>query len=210
MENRGRLDDLEILVVGIEDLISRDVVRALVAERAIVTAAASNEETLAQLQRDLELYRTRVNIAPIDLFSSAEMRLFADNLRSRRKLPHLVVCCHARNPRPTALALSFLQPSLVLDALPIATTRLGRALATLTIPTLPDLLERTRRRGLFSPDMGPQRVSIADYAFTLRRWEDAGGPASMRPSSWRDLCHASTADPLPSASPRSASPRQHR
>lgn len=198
MESRGRLDDLEIVVVGIEDLISRDVVRALVAEGAVVTAAASDEQALAQLQRDLELYRTRVDLAPIDLSSSSEMRLFADNLRSRRKLPHLVVCCDARNPRPAAPALAWLQPSFILDALPVAATRLARVLATLTIPTLPDLLERTRRRGLFNPDMGPQRVSIAAYPFTFRRW------ASMRPQPRGELCHSLGADPFHSASPSQA------
>src|ERR1700722_7333157 len=100
MESRSRLDHLEVLVVGIEELISRDVIRALVAERAIVTAAARDERSLTHLQRDLGLYRTAVNIAPIDLFSGSEMRLFADNLRGQHKLPHLVVCCSVRNPSP--------------------------------------------------------------------------------------------------------------
>lgn len=209
MENRGRLDDLEILVVGIEDLISRDVIRALVAEDAVVTAAASDEESLAQLQRDLELYRTRANTAVIDLYSCSEMRLFADNLRSRRKLPHLVVCCHAQDRRPAALALTFLQPSFVLDALPVATTRLGRVLATLTIPTLPDLLDGTRRRGLFDPDMGPQRVSIGAYAFIFRRWEESVVRPSAPPP-WRDLRPVLAADRSRSASSPSASPRQVR
>jgi hypothetical protein len=172
-DNRGGLDNLEVLLVGVEALLSRDVARALVADGAIVTAAAGDEQSLVHLQRDLGLYHTTVNIAPIDLFSSSEMQLFADNLRGQRRLPHLIVCCNARRPYPAALALSLLQPSLVLDALPLAATRLGRAVASLNLPALPTLLETSRRPRLFDPETGPQRVLIGGHVFVARRWDGA-------------------------------------
>jgi len=200
-ESRSRLDHLEVLVVGVEELISRDVVRALVADGAIVTAAARDERSLAHLQRDLGLYRTAVNIAAIDLFSSSEMGLFADNLRGQHRLPHLVVCCSLRNPSPAALALSLLQPSLVLDVMPAPATRLGRAVATLNIPSLPALLDRPWRHGLFGPDRNPQRVLIASHLFALRRWE----PASERAPPRRSPIiadHGPASAPFPSSSPR--------
>jgi len=180
MESQDRLDGLEVLVVGVDDLISRDVICALVTEGATVTAAAGDEFSLHRLQRDLGLYRTTVNIAHIDLLSSSEMRLYADNLRGQRKLPHLVVCCRAKSPSPSALALSFLQPSLVVHALPQARTRLGRAIAALNLPSLPALLARGRRGGLFDPHTEPKRVLISNHVFTLRRWEGSPGRAPTR------------------------------
>ena len=201
LESHSRLDQLEVLVVGVEELISRDVIRALVAERAIVTAAACDERSLAHLQRDLGLYRTAVNIAAIDLYSSAEMRLYADNLRGQQRLPHLVVCCSNRSPSPATLAQSCLLPSLALDVLPQPATRLGRAVASLNIPTLPALLDRPRHRGLFDPDTGPQRVLIGSHVFALRRREAVSEPTpSRRPSA--KAYRASAAAPSPSASPR--------
>jgi hypothetical protein len=204
MESEHGLDHLEVLVVGIEELISRDVIRALVAERAIVTAAARDERSLAQLQRDLGLYRTAVNVAAIDLSSGPEMRLFADNLRGLKRLPHLVVCCSDRSPSQAALALAVLQPSLVLDVLRSPATRLGRAVATLNTPTLPALLDRSRRRGLFDPDRGPQRVLIASHLFNLRRWEAEPERTPQRRST------AIVARTLTPATSSPSSPRQKR
>jgi NAD(P)-dependent dehydrogenase (short-subunit alcohol dehydrogenase family) len=180
MGKRDRLHDLEVLVVGIEDMISRDVVRSLVEDGAIVTAAAGDERTLAHLQRDLGLFRTAVNIAQIDLSSASEMRLFADNLRAQGKLPHIVICCRSRPPLPTLHALSQLQPSLLLDALPPARTWLGRAVAGLNAPTLPGLLERARRPGLFDADAGQRRVVISRHVFTVTRWDAAPGKVPAR------------------------------
>lgn len=199
-----RLDRLEVLVVGIDELISRDVIRALVAERAIVTAAACDEHSLAHLQRDLGLYRTATNVAAIDLFSASEMRLFADNLRGQQRLPHLIVSCSASIPSPATLALSILQPSLVLEALAQPATRLGRAVASLNIPTLPALLDRAWRHGLFGPNRGPQRVQIASQVFALRRREAPSGRAAAPRSS-------AIAGPGRTATPSlTASPHQER
>lgn len=180
---RGSLHDLEVLVVGIEDMISREVVRSLVAEGAAVTAAAGDERSLAHLQRDLGLYRTTVNIAQIDLFSASEMVLFADNLRGQRKLPHIVICCRARPPFPTPHALLYLQPSLALQAARPGAW-FGRAVAGLNTPSLPALLKRPQRPGLFGPKASPQRVLISGYLFTLCRW-DASPPSGLvrRPTS---------------------------
>lgn len=177
---RGSLHDLEVLVVGIEDMISREVVRSLVEAGAAVTAAAGDEPSLAHLQRDLGLYRTTVKIAQIDLFSASEMVLFADNLRGQQKLPHIVICCRARPPFPTPHVLSFLQPSLVLQAIPRPGAWFSRAVAGLNTPSLAMLLKRSQRPGLFDPKTSPQRVLIAGHLFTLCRWNSSPTPGPVR------------------------------
>jgi len=164
-----RLDGLQVLVTGIQAPISRDVVHLLVVEGALVTAADGDEGVLTRLQRDLGLYRTTANLAPIDLFSSSEMLLFAANMQGLGRLPHLIVCCCGGDRCPAALAASLLQPSLVLHALPCSDTGLRRAMAGMSVPSLPDLLERSRRRGMFDSRAWPRRVSIASHVFGLRR-----------------------------------------
>jgi len=171
MPSGGRLIDLEVLVVGIEDWTSRDVIRALVAEGAIVTAAACEEAALASLQRDLSLYRTTIKLAAINLFNSSEMRLFAENLQGQQSLPHLIVCCRPASPQLTLLTARLLQPSLVLDALPQAVTGLGRAIASIKTASLAAWLERGRRRSLFGANTRPRQVRIAGCIFEFRRWE---------------------------------------
>ena len=211
MERGERLNDLEVLVVGVEQLISRDVLCALVADGASVTAAAREERVLEHLQRDLGLYRTSVEVAHIDLFSASEMRLFADNLRAQRRLPHLIICCRPNGERLMALAGPLLQPSLVLEAPPPAATRLGRAVAAMHLPSLSALLTRGRRRTLFHPQAGGRRVLIGGHVFDLRRWEGAAvvpihsphGPVDRFPQpERRDLTHDLSAGPTRSVSRR--------
>ena len=173
MERDGRLANLEVLVVGVEQLISRDVLCELVADGASVTAAAREDHVLDHLQRDLGLYRTSVGVAHIDLFSASEMRLFADNLRALRRLPHLIICCRPNGRRLTALAGPLLQPSLMLDAPPPAASRLGRAVAAMHIPSLSALLTHGRRRTLFCPQASGRKVLVGGHLFGLRRWEGA-------------------------------------
>lgn len=169
-----------MLVTGTEALVSRDVVRLLVAEGASVTAAGCDEAALARLQRDLGLYRTTVNIAAIDLFSPSEMRLFTENMQTLGRLPHIVACCCDGAACPVALAASLLQPSLVLHALPSPGAGLRRAVARMSIPTLADLLHQGRRRGIFDPRATPRRVSIAGHLFALRRGEGSREMNSAR------------------------------
>jgi NAD(P)-dependent dehydrogenase (short-subunit alcohol dehydrogenase family) len=180
-----RLHGLRILVLGVDAPISRDVVRAIVAEGALVTAAAADERVLARLQRDLGVYRTTADIACIDLASPSEMRLFAINLEGLGKLPHLIVCCCAAAACPMPLASARLQPSFDLHVLPRVQARLGRALASLVAPPLPLLLERAERRGLFDVDAGPRRVMIAGHVFGFCRWvaPTARPPAPRSPAS---------------------------
>jgi hypothetical protein len=188
MRNLGRLHEIEVLVVGIEEMTSRDVVRSLVADGASVTAAGGDEAQLDHLQRDLALYRTKVKVAQIDLASLSEMGLFADNLRGQGRLPHIIVCCQPQPRFTLSESLALLKPSLVLHALPLTGARLGRAVANLNIPSLPDLLERGRGPGLFDPDRGPQRVVISRHAFMLRRWDSASGQGSARMSAANSRC----------------------
>jgi len=167
--SEGRLDGVQVLVTGIRALISRDVVHRLVAEGAQVTAADCDEGVLTRLKRDLGLYRTTADFAPIDLFSASEMHLFAANMQGLGRLPHVVVCCCGGDACPAALAAALLQPSLVLHALPGGAAGLRRAVASISIPSLPDLLERGRRRGVFDPRAWPRRASIASHVFSLHR-----------------------------------------
>lgn len=182
--SRSRLDGLKVLVVGIEALISRDVVRALVADGAHATAA-SDARAVASLQRDLGVYRTTVAAAPVELSSPSEMRLFAENLKGLGALPHLIVCCCQDGCRggacPTSLAAPWLEPTLVLHAAPRPRSWLARALARWRAPTLPVALER---QGLFNPAAGPRPVRIGPHPFVLSRWEpppaDRRAPAPRR------------------------------
>lgn len=175
--SRNRLDGLKVLVVGIEELISRDVVRCLVADGALATAA-SDEHAVLRLQRDLGVYRTTVGAAPVALFDASEMRLFAANLRGLGALPHLIVCCCRGGDCPTDIAAPLLEPTLTLHAAPKARSWLGRIAARLASPTLAAVLER---RGLFNPAAGPRRVRIGAHLFVLNRWEAPRAPTRRRP-----------------------------
>lgn len=181
--SRSRLDGLKVLIVGIEALISRDVVRSLVADGAHATAA-SDARAVSSLQRDLGVYRTTVAAAPLELSSPSEMRLFAENLKGLGALPHLIVCC-CQNGRqgeacPTSLAAPWLEPTLVLHAEPRPRSWLAHAAARLSAPSLPAALER---RGLFNPAAGPRPVRIGPHLFVLSRWEPP--PPARRPPAAR-------------------------
>ncbi len=167
----GRLEGLQVLVTGIEPLSSRDVVRDLLAEHAQVTAVHGEDQVLRRLQRDLGLFRTTVGVASVDLFSPSEVRLFEDNLRGLGGLPHMVVCCCEGAECPAALAVSLLQPTLVLHALPATGTRLERALFALRTASLPGLIQQVRRNGDFDLRTRPKLVSIAGHVFSLHRGE---------------------------------------
>jgi NAD(P)-dependent dehydrogenase (short-subunit alcohol dehydrogenase family) len=160
----GGLEGLQVLVTGIDALISRGVVQALVAEKALVTAVDGDPRILERFQRDIALYRTESNIAAIDLFSGSEMRLFAENLQSLGRLPHLVVCCCDGGGCPAVLAAAALRPSLVLHALAASGGGLLRAFAALGVPNLPNLLEPGRRKGVFDTHGGPRRVAPSGSA----------------------------------------------
>jgi hypothetical protein len=186
----GGLEGLQVLVTGIDALISRGVVQALVAEKALVTAVDGDPRILERFQRDIALYRTESNIAAIDLFSGSEMRLFAENLQSLGRLPHLVVCCCDGGGCPAVLAAAALRPSLVLHALAASGGGLLRAFAALGVPNLPNLLEPGRRKGVFDTHGGPRRVAISGHLFSLRRGEAPSGSASKPSPAARAISHA--------------------
>jgi hypothetical protein len=170
MTSRGdRLKGVQVLLTGAAAPITCDVVRLLVREEAVVTAADQSERVLARLQRDLGLYRTAVKTAHVDLLSYTEMRLFTENLQGLGALPHLIVCCCDGRDCPAGLAASLLQPSLFIHALPIARWRLLRVVDTLSIPSLPQLLDQRRTRSMLPLREGPRRVSIAGHPFSVDR-----------------------------------------
>lgn len=167
--NTNRLKGVQVLLTGAGAPITCDVVRLLAKEEALVTAADESAPVLARLQRDLGLYRTSVKTAHVDLLSYTEMRLFADNLQGLGVLPHLIICCCDGKDCPAGLAASLLQPSLFVHALPIARWRLLRIVDAFSIPSLPQLLDQRRLRGMLPLRGRSRRVSIAGHPFSVDR-----------------------------------------
>ncbi len=207
------LESLHVLITGVEVSLSRDVVRLFTAQGASVMAADNDMAKLARLDRDVSLYRARVETALINTGSASELRLFDENLRLLGKLPHLMICCCAAHgparsgglrsvrtaevsakPRPAcagALAAQILQPSLFLHVEPSLARFaglgvLGRALSALAYPTLLAVLERKPGRGIFNPDAFVPYVRIASHVYSLQRQMDgasANPDGSVRPFS---------------------------
>ena len=199
-----RLEGLQVLVTGISEQISRAVVYALVSEGALVTAADCDEGVLGRLLRDLGLYRATADVAEIDLFNASEMRLFAANMQGLGRLPHVIVCCCRDEACPAALAASLLRPSLTLHTFPCAGARLRRVVVGMGIPSLPDLIERNRRRRVLDPGSWPRRVSIGRHVFGLRHGDEppartSSGTHHSPPTTRRTLATARWAGGTPAA-----------
>ncbi len=197
--NAPVLEQLQVVVTGVDAAIARDVARLVVAEGASVIAADRDPARLARLERDLGLYRTRVETAPVDLGSQAEVRLWEASLAAFGRLPHVMICCcgspapatatsaprakaargrqpddvtlsEGRRPRcPATIAERVLQPTLFLHAEPTRRSVFDRALAVLRHPTLRGLLERAPGRSVFSPEQQVPYVRIASQLYSLRR-----------------------------------------
>ena len=146
------LEKLQVVVTGVDAAIARDVARLVAADGASVTAADRDAAKLARLQRDLSLFRTRIETAPIDLASPAEVRLWEESLAVLGRLPHLMVCCCGA---PPTLPAPPRQPDRATpradhpDAVALSETRRHRCLAAiaerLLQPTLFLHAEPTRR-----------------------------------------------------------------
>ncbi|HEX7758710.1 MAG TPA: hypothetical protein VF459_04360 [Caulobacteraceae bacterium] len=193
------LESLNVLITGVEASLSRDVVRLFTTQGASVMAADNDMGKLARLERDVSLYRSRVEVAPINTGSVSEMRLFEENLRLLGKLPHLMICCCAAHgpvhsvrsrpagmgevsakPKPVcagAVAAQILQPSLFLHVEPHRQGVFGKTISALAHPTLLAVLERKPGRGIFNPDAFVPYVRIASHLYSLQRQMDAA-PAS--------------------------------
>src|SRR5215469_14126637 len=91
--NAPVLEKLQVVVTGVDAAIARDVTRLIADDGAAVIAADRDPARLARLERDLGLYRTRVEIAPVDLGSQAEVRLWEASLAGFGRLPHVMICC---------------------------------------------------------------------------------------------------------------------
>ncbi len=98
------LEELQVLVTGVDAAIARDVARLVAGEGASVTAADRDPAKLARLERDLGLYRTRIDTAAVDLGSPAEVRLWQRSLGAFGRLPHVMICCCGSPPPRTASA----------------------------------------------------------------------------------------------------------
>jgi NAD(P)-dependent dehydrogenase (short-subunit alcohol dehydrogenase family) len=199
------LEKLQVLVTGVDAAIARDVARLVAGEGASVLAADRDPARLARLERDLGLYRTQIETAPVDLGSQAEVRLWEQSLAAFGRLPHVMICCcgspaprtasggsragqpddvtlsEGRRPRcPATIAERVLQPTLFLHAEPTRRSVFDRALAVLRHPTLRGLLERAPGRSVFSPERQVPYVRIASELYSLRRHALEGAPPQGR------------------------------
>jgi NAD(P)-dependent dehydrogenase (short-subunit alcohol dehydrogenase family) len=193
------LDKLQVLVTGVDAAVARDVARLIAAEGSNVVAADRDPARLARLQRDLGLYRTRIETAQVDLASQAEVRLWGESLGVLGRLPHVMICCcgspapHApptarkrvadpaadvalsearRHRCPAIIAERLLQPTLFLHAEPTRRSVFDRALAVLRHPTLRGLLERAPGQGVFNAERAIPYVRIASRVYSVRRQID--------------------------------------
>ncbi|HEY1752530.1 MAG TPA: hypothetical protein VGG29_14825 [Caulobacteraceae bacterium] len=195
------LDKLQVLVTGVDAGAARDVVRLAVCDGASVLAADADAEKLARLQRDLGLYRVKVETAVVELGSESQVRLWEMSLGARGRLPHLMICCcgspacaprQAKAPSraadvalavrpsrgcPAQIAQGALQPTLFLHAEPLRRSVFDRALSVLRHPTLQGVLERAPGRGVFSPDAAIPYVRLASHVYSLSRDEGAAPSA---------------------------------
>ena len=200
--NPTAFEKLQVLVTGVDAAIARDVVRLAVAEGGSVIAADRDAGKLARLDRDVGLYRTRVETAAIDLGNLTEVRLWETSLRAFGRLPHLMICCcgapapshsgksgrgaapndvalsdHRARNCPAAVAERVLQPTLFLHAQVLRRSVFNRALSVLRHPTLRGVLERGPGRGVFNPETAIPYVRIASHVYSLRRqFDDAPTP----------------------------------
>lgn len=177
------LENLCVLITGVEASLSRDVARQFSVLGATVTAVDLDVRRLSRLHRDVSLYRAKLETAPINLTSASELRSFEDHLRLVGRLPHVLICCCSNPGRECvgALAVQILQPSLFLHAEPTGRGVVGRAIANLKHPTLLSVLGREPGRGLFSPHVTTPFVRIASHTYSLRRQIDlAANDSSVR------------------------------
>jgi NAD(P)-dependent dehydrogenase (short-subunit alcohol dehydrogenase family) len=146
------LEKLHVLVTGVDAAIARDVARLVAGEGASVIAADREAGKLSRLERDLGLFRTRIETAAVDLGSQAEVRLWNESLAAFGRLPHLMICCCGSPPphapvtrRPVRTASRDAQP----DSVALSEARRHRCPATLAErilqPTLFLHAEPTRR-----------------------------------------------------------------
>jgi hypothetical protein len=167
------LEKLQVLVTGVDTVVARDVVRLLVEEGANVMAADRDGAKLARLDRDVGLYRSRLETATVDLDNLGKVREWEARLRNLGRAPQLIVCCcgapacpspSARRARPAgpardvalgehrvagcpaAAAVLALQPTMFMHAEPLRRTVFDRAISVLRHPTLRGLIERAPGR----------------------------------------------------------------
>jgi NAD(P)-dependent dehydrogenase (short-subunit alcohol dehydrogenase family) len=201
--NGAFLDKLQVLVTGVDAAIARDIVRLAVSGGASVIAADGDAAKLGRLDRDVGLYRTRVETAHVNLASLAEVKLWEGSLRAFGRLPHLLICCcnspacpaepakpSVRRGRavaaadvalsewkgldcPAQLANRVLQPTLFLHAEPLRRSAFNRAISVLRHPTLRGVLDRAPGHGVFNPETAIPYGRIASRLYSVRRQIDS-------------------------------------
>jgi NAD(P)-dependent dehydrogenase (short-subunit alcohol dehydrogenase family) len=157
------LEKLHVLVTGVDAAIARDVARLVAGEGASVVAADRDAAKLSRLERDLGLFRTRIETAAVDLGSQTEVRLWNDSLAAFGRLPHLMICCcgsPALHPAPARRSGRAASRSVQPDSVALSEARRHRCPAAIA--------ERVLQPTLFL-HAEPTRRSVFDRALASLR-----------------------------------------
>ena len=196
------LDELRVLLTGIEAAIARGIVRLTVAEGASVMAA-DGDAASPPGSTATWVYFARVETAHVNLANQDEVKLWEGSLRAFDRLPHLLICgcnapvCWPEPAMPSAwrrqtsaasdVALSEWnrarlsgagrQRGSAADAVPARRTAappgLQSARSRCFAPShAPGVLDRSPGGGAFDPDTAIPYVRTASHPYSIRRQID--------------------------------------
>lgn len=167
----SRLDGLKVMVLGLGDHVSREVVCTLSRQRAKVTVAGDAGE-VELIARDLELLGPVAALAPLDAIDATEARLMADNFRALGQLPSVIVCCGPDVDPAASVLVHALQPTLALHLIRTlhGASAPAPAAAAFGARSLSALLDDP---GLFDPARPLSKVRLGASLFHVRRREAA-------------------------------------
>lgn len=194
----AEIEGLRVTVFGLRNHVSRDAVRDLVRQKANVTVAGKPGE-VELLRRDLELLKTKVNLAPLDTISMPEIQLMTDSLRALGKLPHVVVCCCSGGDCTASVVVPVMQPTLSLHLAGNGAAGSGRSRPAFAARTLASLLNDP---GLFDPARTLSRVRLGRRLFDVSRRDAIFDSRASR----RQLGGADRSAPLSKSAHRPAAP----
>jgi hypothetical protein len=174
-----RLDGLKVMVLGLGDHVSREVVWTLSRQKAKLTVVGDAAE-VELMSRDLELLGVVATPAPLEAIDATEAQLMADHFRALGQLPNVIVCCSSDADAAVSVLLQALQPTLTLQ---LRTARPGPSAAGLApgacaARSFAALLDDP---GLFDPARPLPKVRLGARLFDVRRREPVfAAPAARR------------------------------
>lgn len=189
----SRLDGLKVMVLGLGDHVSREVVCTLSRQKAKVTVVGDAGE-VELMRRDLELLGAVATLAPLERIDATEARLIADNFRALGQLPNVIVCCGPDVDAAASVLVRALQPTL---ALHLIKTRPGAGAAAVGVGALGvgalgvgafaarSLAALRDDPGLFDPARTLSKVRLGARLFHVRRREAVFAARVARPQTGR-------------------------